>query len=154
MKRIGLIFLAVLLMMNVSMAEEHGTEEIPVYVTADLLNLRSMPSRRGIILADREHSESMIATGRWSRDKKWIEVLDPEFGYVWCAYNYVTERKTAFTVETLWDTPIRIRKSAFNGRVTGYLRKGQTIRITQSVLGWGKCNAGWIDLEYCIEIEE
>lgn len=146
-----LLFIA--LFMPSSKSEEHGTESIPVYVTADILNLRSRPSRQGVIVTEQENGDELTATGKWSKDHQWIEILHSEYGYVWCNYHYVTERKEAFDVETLWDSPIKIRKQAFSGKVTGYLKKGKTLRITQTILGWGKSQQGWIDLDYCIEIE-
>ena len=130
--------------------EEDG---IIFYVVADVLNCRMAPDKHSYVATVLEQGQSVHGTGRWSKDHKWVEIDHSEYGLLWCDYHYLTERRDAFEVETLWDSPIKIRKQAYKGSVTGYLKKGKTVKIVQVVLGWGRCKQGWIDLEYCIEIE-
>ena len=154
---IFIILMLVLFVSNMGHVEGYYSDDfepIPMYVTADNLNLRMTPSKKGVVATGAENGDQLSATGKWSKDYKWIEIWHPEMGYLWCNYHYVTERTDHFLIETLWDTPIKIRNQAFNGRVVGYLRKGKTLEITQVVLGWGKSRQGWIDLSYCIEIGE
>jgi len=127
---------------------------IPVYVTANHLNLRMSPGKTGYVVTTAEKGDILTATGEWSKDYRWIELYHAEYGYLWCDYHYVSEIEEPIKAETLWETPLKIRKQVVNGRVTGYLRRGREIEITQIILGWGKCRVGWIDLEYCILIGE
>ena len=48
---------------------------------------------------------------------------------------------------------IKIRSHPVNGKIRGYLKRGKTAEITQTVLGWGRCSKGWIDLNYVTEVE-
>lgn len=125
---------------------------ITVTVTGSNLNCRMAPNKHSYIVTELEKGQEIQLTGRWSKDRRWVEIEHCEYGRLWCDYHYLTERTDSFIVETLCDDPVKIRKQVFNGKVKGYLRKNKTLEITQVVLGWGKCSQGWIDLEYCIEI--
>lgn len=152
-----LIFAAALFLSGQAYSEgiyDEEFEDVPMYVVADELNLRTTPSKRGYTIARALDGDVLHTAGEWSKDYRWVKIFHVEYGWLWCSYHYLTERTDEFYVETLWDTPIKIRKEAVNGRVTGYLRKGKQMKITQVVLGWGKCRQGWIDLSYCIEIGE
>ena len=47
---------------------------------------------------------------------------------------------------------IKIRSRPVKGKITGYLKKGKAIEIQLVVLGWGKCEKGWIDMDLLEEI--
>ena len=144
-----------ILMVNMGIVHAEEEEEyLTVYVTGSDVNARMSPNKQSGVMTVLEKGQNIEITGKWSKDHRWIEIHHPECGRLWCDYHYFTERQDTFTVETLWDEPVKIRKQVFNGRVTGYLRKGKTVEITQVILGWGKCKQGWIDMEYCIEICE
>lgn len=147
------IFLLILPVVHAEEIEE-APEEIIFYVIRANLNARISPNRHSYIVTTLERGQEIHGTGRWSKDHRWVEIDHSEYGKLWCAYQYLTERLDEFEIETLWDEPIKIRKQAVNGSVCGKLRKNKTVTITQVVLGWGKCKQGWIDLSYCIEIEE
>ena len=156
MKRF-LICLAVLVMLfGCAVCEDADEESNTIfYVLAlDSLNCRYAPKKKSVIATSLANGQTITGTGKWSKDCKWVEIDHFEYGKLWCSYQYLTERTEPFYIETLWDTPIKIRKAPVNGTVVAYLRKGREIEITQVVLGWGKCKQGWIDLEYCIEIEK
>lgn len=164
MKHIGIksligVFIIIVLMFAwaVSFGMVHAEEEeepvyIPLYVTCNSLNCRQSPRKNSFVVTELEKGQMIEGTGRWSRNHQWVEIHHPEFGNLWCDYHYLTEREDSFSIETLWETPIKIRKNAVKGRVTGRLKRGQTVLITQVIYGWGKCSKGWIDLGYCIEI--
>ena len=157
---IAVIFLAVVVIFCLAVgwgyihAEEADESRVIFTVTGSNLNTRMSANKSSYAMTELDKGQEIAGTGRWSKDKKWVEIDHPECGRLWCSYQFLTERTEPFLVETLWDEPIKIRKAPFNGKVKGYLKKGQTLEITQVVLGWGKCSKGWIDLEYCIEIEE
>lgn len=136
---------------NNALAEEE--DPATVYVTAGRLNGRSMPRKKAFIEALFDHGDKLTATGKWSRDHKWIEVEGGEGGTVWVDIRYVSEIKQPVVVMTDV-TKVKIRKTPFNGRVTGYLKNGKELEIDQIVLGWGHCSKGWIDLGYCYFVEE
>ena len=155
MKKFLVYVLVLLSLFSFAYANEETEESgLKFYVIADSLNARMAPRKKSVVQTVLENGTVVTATGRWSKDHKWVEIDHSEFGLLWCSYKYVTERTDSFLIETLWDSPIKIRKEPISGRVTGYLKKGKTMEIYQVVLGWGRCSAGWIDLDYCIEIEE
>lgn len=165
MKNIGVkcviaVFLIMVLafIFAVSIGLVHAEEDpeinyVTFTVTASSLNCRMSPDRHSYAITELERGQEVKGTSRWSKNQRWVEIEHCEYGRLWCDYHYLTERTDPFFVETLCDDPVKIRTQAVNGKVRGYLRKGQTIEITQVVLGWGRCSSGWIDLEYCIEIE-
>lgn len=122
-----------------------------MYVTAKLLNGRATPSKKGTKEALFDKGDKVQATGEWSKDHHWVEIIGGETGTVWCDIRYLTERKGAFMVRNNGSTPVKIRKNPFNGKLTGYLKKGKAVVIEQVVLGWGRCEKGWINLYYVDE---
>lgn len=128
-------------------------EETKMYVIASQLNGRAFPTKKAQVEARFDYGEIITATGNWSDDMKWVEIKAGENGTCWCKADYLTERLHTFTVENEHDSRIKIRKIP-NGKVKAYLGAGKKTKITQVVLGWGKCSKGWVDLSYLIEIEE
>ena len=144
------MFAYLTIVFGIANAEEEASY-ITLYVTGSNLNCRMAPDRHSYVVTELEKGQEIQSTGRWSKDHKWVEIFHPEYGNLWCSCQYLTERTDIFTAETLWDEPIKIRKQPVNGKVTGKLKKGRTIEITQVIFGWGRCKQGWIDLSYCIE---
>ena len=153
-----LIFCIVVLVLLCIFAPKGHAEDldesnyVTFYTIGSNLNCRMAPNKHSYIVTELEKGQEVKGTGRWSKDHRWVEIEHCEYGRLWCDYHFLTERTDAFTIETLCDDPVKIRKQVFNGKVKGYLRKGKTIEVTQVVLGWGKTSQGWIDLDYCIEI--
>lgn len=129
-------------------AEEHAGAVL--YVTANRLNGRSAPRKTGFVECIFDYGDSLVATGKWSLDHKWVEVYGGEMDKVWVDIRYVTEIKENITVRNLHPNKFRIRSKPFDGKVRGYLKKNGTLVISQVVLGWGKCSKGWVDLDYLI----
>lgn len=149
-----ILFFLVMVELGMVHAEEIPEENyITLYVTGSSLNCRMSPNKESFIVTELEKGQEIQSTGRWSKDHRWVEIVHPECGNLWCDYHYLTERTDNFIVETLCDDPVKIRRQVFNGKIKGHLRKGRTLEITQVILGWGKCKEGWIDLSYCIEVE-
>ena len=140
---------------NVSKAEEEIDNEepqyAPLYVMTKVLNGRTRPGKKYPALVDFEMWTPLQPTGRMSRDHQWIEIRSTEGDVVWCSINYLSERTDVFYVYHLHKDRIKIRKYPGSGKVTGYAKKEQRLEITQVVMGYGKCNKGWIDLSYFIE---
>ena len=132
-------------------AEEEPTELQPLYVISDGLNARLRPSKKSMIMTQFEFLDILQPTGRWSSDHGWIEILDPEYGELWININYVSDRLDIFEVYSLNDHPIKVRSKPVTGKVKKNLKKEEHTWITQSVLGYGKCEWGWVDLGYFIE---
>ena len=150
-----LAVLCALVMLAVpAFAEEEEEEQVinPVYVTADLLNGRSLPTTKAKIEARFDFCDVLQPTGLWSKDLKWIEVEGGESGAVWVDLRFVSERLMPFTAVNENNGKVKIRSKPFGGgRVRGYLKNGRQVEIDQVVLGYGHCKRGWIDLEYLIE---
>lgn len=134
-------------------SEGHGEsyDTVQMYVLANRLNGRARPSKKANKEALFDHGDCIYATGEWSKDYHWVEIIGGETGTVWCDIRYLTERKKEFTVRNNYKTPVKIRKFPVKGRISGYLRKGKTLVIDQVVLGWGHCELGWVDLYYVEE---
>lgn len=150
MKRLMLILILFSLMGSV-IAEDAPTY---VYVTATQLNGRARPSRHGMLESLHDYGDMLEATGRWSADYKWIEVVGGEVPTVWVSAEYVTETLEPMLFVNEDYKKIKIRKHPVNGRITGYLKKGKTIEIDRILLGWGHCSKGWIDLSLLAEDDE
>lgn len=153
MKRIIAMITAILLIVATAYASENtNMEGHRVIVTAKLLNGRMNPSKGAMKTAFFDKGDDIELTGWWSDDHDWVEVYAGEAGACWVARQYVTERTDTFMVVNQDYNKVKIRKKpSDNSKVTGYLRKGREIEITQVLLGWGKCKLGWIDLYYVME---
>lgn len=135
------------------MEKAFGDDSIQVRVIANQLNGRSWPTVKSRQEALFDYGDVIEATGKWSDDHNWIEVKAGEDGTVWCKACYLTERMDSFVASNEGKRAVKIRKRPIDGKVVGYLKGGRTLKITQVVLGWGKCNSGWIDLGYLCEVE-
>lgn len=151
MRKIIAILFVLLSLCGVVAAEEDTTT---LYVTASQLYGRANPRKTAIKETFFDYGFDLQATGRFSKDGKWVEVKGGECGYVWVSVDYVTERRRSFYCENENNKKVKIRRSPVTGKVVGYLKQGKTIEITQVVLGWGRCKTGWIDLEYLVELDE
>ena len=149
MRKIITVLAILCLLVPYAAAEEY----VEMYVLASQLNGREYPSKKAAVTARFDYGETVKATGRWSDNKQWIEIKGGESGTCWCKVEYLTERYNAFKVENEHKTRIKIRNWP-DGKVRSYLGPGKTLKITQVVLGWGKCARGWIDLSYLVEVEE
>ena len=147
-KAICLLVSLILLMGNVI------AEPIYVYVTATQLNGRDRPSMKSIKESLHDYGDRLEATGKWSADYKWIEVVGGEMPTVWVSSDYVTERWGPIYFRNEDYGKVKIRKSPVKGRITGYLKKGKVIEIDRIVMGWGHCSKGWIDLSLLAEVDE
>ena len=128
-------------------------EDGKLIVTASRLNGRAEPKKSSYKEALFDRADQVVPTGNWSKDHKWVEVKGGENGTVWCDIRYLTERWDTFTACNDSRRTVKIRATPVGGKITGYLKAGKTIEITQVVLGWGKCSKGWIDLGYLVEVD-
>lgn len=133
-------------------AEEDDFELQNVYVRVKLLNGRANPRRTGFIEARFDEGDILQATGEWSKDHHWIEVIGGETGTVWVYADYVSEEKRDLEYQNSDYKKVKIRARPVDGKITGYLKKGRKVTITKVVLGWGKCKKGWIDMQYLEEV--
>ena len=150
-KRLILALLALTLIVGGCWAED--AENTPLWVTANLLNGRAKPDKGSHVEARFDYGDRLTPTGRWSKNRKWVEVIGGESGTVWCDIRYLSEREDVFTVYSLNPGSIRARIRPGAGKITGKIKKGERIEITQVVLGYGLCKKGWVDLGYFIEEE-
>ena len=121
-----------------------------MHVTARLLNGRASPSKRARIEAFFDEGDVLYCL-RWSKDHHWIEAEAGEGGTVWVWWEYLNEQEEEYSV--WWNdsgTRIKIRKEPF-GRVVGYLKRDGEVVVDRIVFGWGKCERGWIDLQFLTE---
>ena len=153
MKRIFAVVLATLLLFSTASAyDDTNIEGHFVTITAKLLNGRMTPSKGAMKTAFFDKGDTVELTGRWSDDHDWVEVIAGEAGTCWVARQYVTENEEPFIVYNRDYGKVKIRKKPHDkSKVTGYLRKGREIQIDKVLLGWGKCDLGWIDLYYVEE---
>lgn len=120
-------------------------------MTASHLNGRANPKKTSKIEARFDKNDILTPTGEWSEDYKWAEVAGGETGTVWVYVDYITERKPFEALNKDYNR-IKIRSKPVDGRVKGYLKKGDEVLIEQVILGWGRCKKGWIDLYYLEEL--
>ena len=144
-----LVFLIVL--MSFGLAEETATETV-AFVKASRLNGRAYPRKTASIEAVFDRDDPLKTTGKWSRDHRWIEVEGGETGTVWVKISYISERRGTILVKNTEHKKVKVRKHPIDGRVIAYVRKGESVDISQIVLGWGKCAKGWVDLNYLTEV--
>lgn len=148
------IWIAVIVALFAAMKWAIGEGETTMFVTASQLNGRAFPTTKSRVEAFFDYGDLVEATGKWSDDHKWVEIKGGEGGTVWCMARYLTERTESFKAVNEGRKSVNIRKSPVEGKVVGKLKGGRMIKISQVVLGWGKCKSGWIDLEYLCEVEE
>ena len=123
-----------------------------VIVTVKLLNGRINPSKSAMKVAFFDRGDELELTGWWSEDHNWVEVYGGDGGECWVARQYINEREEPFMVINQDYDNVKIRKKPSDkARVTGHLKRGREVMITQVILGWGKCKEGWIDLYYVQE---
>ena len=135
------------------MMEEVDDTPIYFYVQADLLNGRAEPTKSSGIESFFDYGDIIEATGKWSDDYRWVEVYGGEPGSVWVKISYVSERKGHCLFKNEDYNKVKIRKRPVQGKVIGYIKRGQSIDISQVVLGWGKCDKGWVDLSFLNEVK-
>lgn len=154
MKKIISAILIFFLLFSCCLAEE-DEEDIwiskELHVIANLLNGRAKPSKKSTVEARFDKYDTVEATGEWSNNHEWVEVMGGESGTVWCSIQYVSEIYEPVIYENRGRQRIKIRKKPIDGRVVAYLYGGKTIKITQIVNGWGKSKKGWIDMSYLVE---
>jgi len=150
---IVIVVLSFIYVANHGIAEEaeEEPEYAPLYVMTKTLNGRMRPNKKSQAIVEFEMMTPLQPTGRMSRDRQWVEIRSAEGDVVWCSINYLSERTDVFYVYHLHKEKIKIRKSPGYGRITGYAKKEQRLEITQVIMGYGKCEKGWIDLSYFIE---
>ena len=151
-RRLAAMLIAAVMALGAFAAAEEPEEKeyAPLYVLADVLNGRSLPTKKAGIEARFDFSDQVQPTGRMSKDREWIEVIGGESGTVWVSSRYVSERFFEFTVTNENNGKVKIRSKIDGGKVRGYVKNGKSIEIDQVVLGWGHCRQGWVDLEYLI----
>ena len=149
MKRVIAMILAAVLLIGAAWAEEEQ-EPALLYVMAGSLFGRIRPGKNHAVIEEFDMGMELHPTGRMSKDHKWVEIETMENELCWCSVDYLTEREDVFHVYTLNDS-VKIRKAPGAGKVTGYARYEQVLEITQVVMGYGRCERGWVDLEYFIE---
>lgn len=115
---------------------------------ATLLNGRATPKKTAPIEARFDKGDELVATGEWSDDHHWIEVEGGETGTVWVYADYVSECRSYFFVVNQDFKKVKIRSRPFDGKITGYLKKGKMIEVKNLVLGWARTPKGWIDMRF------
>lgn len=151
-----IVFILILLVLvccsfvELKSAKSEGQTEL-LRVTATLLNGRLAPGKKNRIEARFDEGDILEATGEWNKTHTWVEVKGGENGTVWCDVRYVNALEKPITVKYDGKGKVKIRKAPVNGQISGYLKPGKEIEIVQSVLGWGRCSKGWIDLDYLTE---
>lgn len=145
-----LLITSCLIPVGAAVAERTSVDPIKMTVQTKLLNGRATPRKRATIEARFDLGDTLLATGEWSKDHQWVEVAGGETGTVWVYISYVSERKHYY-VKNVDYRKVKVRKWPVVGKVTGYIYRGQTVDITQTVLGWGKTDKGWVDLFYLEE---
>lgn len=148
------LFAGVVLACTVYISAAQAEDCRPVYVTASVLNGRAEPTKKAPVEAFFDQGDPLEPTGRISRDRKWLEVEAGERGTVWVYMEYVTERVAPFVATNENNGKVKIRSLPGEGKVKGYVKRGQSIVIDQVIFNWGHCRQGWVDLDYLIEEEE
>ena len=147
-------FLFMFLYVPMGCAEEQTDEYVVHYVTANILNGREKPTKNSYKEAFFDQGDAVKATGKWSRDRKWIEIVAGETGTVWCDARYLSEYwdNDIVVVNKLYKK-VKIRKRPVDGGVVAYLKQEHELMIDRVVLGWGHSKKGWIDMSL-VQIED
>ena len=132
-------------------SEEPEDEPAVIYTIATFLNGRRKPTTRSADIAWFSYGSVVERTGKWSRDRQWVQVLAGEENVCWLNVNYISERLEPFFVCNENNGVVNCRKSPGKGGITGKIRHGETVLIENVIDGYGKCSKGWVDLEYLIE---
>ena len=111
------------------------------------MNGRISPSKKSDAIAFFDKNDVLQATGEWSKDHHWIEVVGGETGCIWVYADYVNEVDYSFRVWNIDYNKVKIRSKPIDGKVVGYLKRDRSVEITQVLMGWGRCSKGWIDLD-------
>jgi len=156
-RKVMAFLIAILLLLtfsNVSCSESlqqnqinQTNDYIPVIVQASLLNGRISPSKKSDAIAFFDRNDVLQATGEWSEDHHWIEIVGGETGCVWVYADYVNEIDYSFLVWNVDYNKVKIRSRPIDGKIVGYLKRDRSIEITQVLMGWGRCSKGWINLD-------
>lgn len=126
---------------------------IHMTITGDLVNGRLEPSKQATrACLPLEYGDDVKAIF-WSKNHKWIEVLGGDGGSMYVYYEYITERTDIYKVKNAMAGKVRARKRPVDGGVSGYIKRGQTIKIYQTIFGWGRTDKGWVDLSCFYEID-
>ena len=147
------IVLVILVVLFAVMKNAFGEEPVSMTVIASQLNGRAWPTTKSRQEAFFDYGDVIESTGKWSDDRKWVEIKGGEGGTVWCMAKYLTERMDCFVASNEGRRSVKIRNVPVDGKVVGYLKGGKAVKISQVILGWGKCKSGWIDLDYLCEVE-
>lgn len=129
-------------------------EPVTMYITGDGVNGRNEPVRKGQIGCLPFYRGDTAEAIFWSKNHKWVEVLGGENGTVYVYYEYITERTDIYKVKNLMRGKVRIRRTPVNGGVVGYVKENQTVKIYQTIFGWGRTDKGWVDLNCFYEIDD
>lgn len=122
-----------------------------LYVKAKLLNGRSEPKKNASIECRFDKDDSILATGNWSNDHHWIEVVGGETGTVWVYADYVSEYQSPVYIVNYDYKKLKIRSRPFDGKITGYLKRDKPVQAECIILGWAKTVKGWINMRYVEE---
>ena len=126
-------------------------EESYVYTVATVLNGRRKPTTKSADIAWFTYGDRLLRTGKWSKDRAWIQVYGGEDNVCWVHTKYVSERTEPFEVCNENNGTVNCRKNPGKGSITGKIRNGETVLISNVIDGYGRCERGWVDLEYLIE---
>ena len=152
MKHVLAIILTIMIVIScisVGISEDIGDEGSKVIVTATLLHGRVNPSKKSRVETQFDKGDILEATGKWSDDHHWIEVVGGETGTVWVYADYVNENNSEYEyVINITGSKVKIRSRPFDGKVKAYLNRDKQIRVYRVILGWGKTKKGWIDMRY------
>lgn len=123
-----------------------------MYILGDKVNGRETPERKGTIGCIYYTGDRVKAVNP-SDNFKWIRVLGGESGTVWVYMDYISETVNDYDVKNMMAGKVRIRKTPEKGGVVGYVKRGATVTIHQTLFGWGRTDKGWVDLSCFCEVK-
>lgn len=145
-----------------SKENDQGSEkakETTGIITADLLNVRNIPSTSGKLLGKLSQGSRVKI---YSQQKEWVEISFSN-SKAWVTSEFIeiqddgqpkesgsTEKPIGSVIGTVTATSLNVRESsALNARIIGSVTKGQRYRIVEEVNNWSKIELkpgqyGWI----------
>lgn len=109
------------------------------------LNGRARPSTKSEITMRLYKGDELEAI---SFSGEWVEVVGGETGTSFCKAIYLSEINEPVWFINTSGGRVRVRKTPVDGKSTGWISSGDTIKVTKIVMGWGYTSLGWVDLSY------
>ena len=109
------------------------------------LNGRMKPSTKSSVtmrLFNGDELEAVALAGEW------VEVIGGESGTSFVKAQYLNEIKSPVYYRNISNGRVRVRKTPEGNQTVAWIPKNKCVKVSRQLMGWGRINDGWIDLQY------